>query len=244
MRPWGQPVARSRKQRCRPASTPDAWRAAACAAGGGRNGRFCLQSGRKYDMVYNKEVTKIEKGGQKATDTAKMDTDDEPQRDDLGQGARLAGRQVERVCGGQRNDHDGRHYRRIRRLFTGKKDGVGIQKGPAASTTRNGARRGIGRGRRTRTLNKGFGDPRVTITPCPYILCRSCSPAQDMAESQGFEPWVRYQRTHDFQSCAISRIAFSGRKAPPDIAQNRHGFAPFRCGYTDRTSGATRHAPA
>ena len=27
-----------------------------------------------------------------------------------------------------------------------------------------------GRGRRTRTLNKGFGDPRVTVTPCPSAL--------------------------------------------------------------------------
>ena len=30
--------------------------------------------------------------------------------------------------------------------------------------------RSHGRGRRTRTLNKGFGVQRVTITPCPYIL--------------------------------------------------------------------------
>ena len=27
----------------------------------------------------------------------------------------------------------------------------------------------IGRGTRTRTQNKGFGDPRVTITPYPYV---------------------------------------------------------------------------
>ena len=30
---------------------------------------------------------------------------------------------------------------------------------------------------RTRTLNKGFGDPRVTITPCPYAV-RPGLPAQ------------------------------------------------------------------
>ena len=26
-----------------------------------------------------------------------------------------------------------------------------------------------------------------------------------MAERQGFEPWVRNNRTHDFQSCSFSR---------------------------------------
>ena len=34
--------------------------------------------------------------------------------------------------------------------------------------------RSFGRGRRIRTLNKGFGDPRVTITPCPYVLANVC----------------------------------------------------------------------
>ena len=29
-----------------------------------------------------------------------------------------------------------------------------------------------GRGTRTRTQNKGFGDPRVTITPYPYVVGR------------------------------------------------------------------------
>ena len=29
-----------------------------------------------------------------------------------------------------------------------------------------------GRGTRTRTQNKGFGDPRVTITPYPYVATR------------------------------------------------------------------------
>ena len=36
-----------------------------------------------------------------------------------------------------------------------------------------------GRGRRTRTLNKGFGDPRVTITPCPYAV-RPGLPERDL----------------------------------------------------------------
>ncbi len=29
------------------------------------------------------------------------------------------------------------------------------------------------------------------------------------AESQGFEPWVRYHPTHDFQSCALDHSANS-----------------------------------
>ena len=40
------------------------------------------------------------------------------------------------------------------------------------------AKRPYGRGRRTRTLNKGFGDPRVTITPCPYASARTVSRQQ------------------------------------------------------------------
>lgn len=31
------------------------------------------------------------------------------------------------------------------------------------------------------------------------------STAFTMAERQGFEPWVRDNRTHDFQSCSFSR---------------------------------------
>lgn len=32
---------------------------------------------------------------------------------------------------------------------------------------------------------------------------------RDVAERQGFEPWLRYQRKHDFQSCAFSHSAIS-----------------------------------
>ena len=41
----------------------------------------------------------------------------------------------------------------------------GIRKAPFP--LRKSAR---GRGSKIRTHNKGFGDPRVTITPCPYVL--------------------------------------------------------------------------
>ncbi len=33
-----------------------------------------------------------------------------------------------------------------------------------------------------------------------------------LAESQGFEPWVRYHPTHDFQSCALDHSANSPRQ--------------------------------
>ena len=33
-----------------------------------------------------------------------------------------------------------------------------------------------------------------------------------MAESQGFEPWVRYHPTHDFQSCALDHSANSPKQ--------------------------------
>ena len=36
-----------------------------------------------------------------------------------------------------------------------------------------------------------------------------------MAESQGFEPWVRYHPTHDFQSCALDHSANSPRRRMP-----------------------------
>ena len=41
----------------------------------------------------------------------------------------------------------------------------GIEKEPVSFETGSS-----GRGTRTRTQNKGFGDPRVTITPYPYAL--------------------------------------------------------------------------
>ncbi len=46
-------------------------------------------------------------------------------------------------------------------------DGVSTSKKALTLKARSALPR---RGRRTRTLNKGFGDPRVTITPCPYAV--------------------------------------------------------------------------
>ena len=45
---------------------------------------------------------------------------------------------------------------KVKKLFAGKEKKVSVRDGDSS-----------GRGRRIRTLNKGFGDPRVTITPCP-----------------------------------------------------------------------------
>ena len=43
-----------------------------------------------------------------------------------------------------------------------------LHKNRASRLARNALK--SGRGSKIRTHNKGFGDPRVTITPCPYIL--------------------------------------------------------------------------
>ena len=57
------------------------------------------------------------------------------------------------------------HYRPVRILYSL----------PAfkRKTSTQGGGPSLGRGRRIRTLNKGFGDPRVTITPCPYCIRNS-----------------------------------------------------------------------
>ena len=43
-------------------------------------------------------------------------------------------------------------------------------------------------------------------TPKNIAIFRGFS---SLAESQGFEPWLRYQRKHDFQSCAFDHSANS-----------------------------------
>lgn len=64
--------------------------------------------------------------------------------------------------------------------FAGKSASGGVRLDHEKS--RSGGARPLrrGRGRRTRTLNKGFGDPRVTITPCPYM------PAGESLTNKGY----------------------------------------------------------
>ncbi len=58
--------------------------------------------------------------------------------------------------------------------------------------------------RRTEALN-GFRDRRIQplCHPSVRVTWRPKAPRKVLAESQGFEPWRRFRRLHDFQSCSF-----------------------------------------
>ena len=74
-----------------------------------------------------------------------------------------------------------------------------------------------GRGRRIRTLNKGFGDPRVTITPCPCVCNKmDYTGVQNVCQAV----FTLLHRVRSYIMIPAATAAFSD-SAPPRIGSFR-----------------------